>query len=381
MLHAQVMYSPAARGTAPTLPAAPAAPRIHFRPVSANGFFTTLRKRVDEHFKTTGTGHTGGAFIALKAAFYLGLAALLYALVLSGAFSEPITLALAIAYGVATILMGVNVGHDGAHNAVSRNAWLNKAALNVSFTLIGVDPHLWQLRHAKSHHIFPNVNGCDIDIDSNLFLRLSPNHPRRWYQRYQHIYAPFLYAIVGFQSAFVQDFQYLNKKELANLTNITHPRGFYAWFALRKAIYVALMFVIPMIALPFPWWHVMLGAFAANAAGSFVFVAMLIGTHFADEAAFPEPGADGAFEHDFATHALITSLDWHPQSRLAQLVAGGANAHAAHHLFPHMSHAHYVPVSRLIEQTAREYGIPYNRTTFGGLIRSHFRFLRRMGAG
>jgi linoleoyl-CoA desaturase len=373
MLHAPVTYSDV---SAPT-----PAPRIRFRPVSANSFFMTLRARADAHFKKTGAAPTGGVFIALKAAVYFGLAALLYTLVLFGGFSEGMTLALAVAYGISTILIGINVGHDGAHNAVSRTPWLNRAALNVSFTLIGVDPHLWQLRHAKSHHIFPNVNGCDIDIDSNLFLRLSPNHPRRWYQRWQHLYAPILYAIVGFQSALIQDFQYLTKKELANLTGITHPRAFFAWFAVRKMVYVAIMFVIPVLVLPFPWWHVLLGAFAANAAGSFVFVAMLIGTHFADECAFPETDKDGSFAHDFATHALITSLDWNPHSRIAQLVAGGANAHAAHHLFPHMSHVHYRAMSRLIEQTAAEHGIPYNRTTFGGLIRSHFRFLRRMGKG
>lgn len=373
MLHEPVTY-PA--GTA----ALPSAPRIHFQPISANGFFATLRARVDDHFKATGAHPTGGFYIAIKAAVYFGLAALCYTLMLTGGFSEPMTLALAVAYGVATILLGVNVGHDGAHNAVSRRAWVNKAALNISFTLIGVDPHLWQLRHAKSHHIFPNVNGCDIDIDSNVFLRLSPNHPRRPHQRFQHIYAPFLYAIVGFQSAFIQDFQYLFKKELANLTNITHKPNFYVWFAVRKAIYAVIMFALPMALLPFPWWHVALGALIANATGSFVFVAMLIGTHFADETEFPEPGQDGAFAHDFATHALVTSLDWNPQSRLTQFVAGGANAHAAHHLFPHMSHAHYASVSRIVERTARDYGIRYNRTTFLGLVASHFRFLHKMGA-
>lgn len=375
MFHATVTYAPA------QAPATAAAPRIHFQPISANGFFAALRARVDEHFKATNASPTGGAYIATKAAVYFGLAAACYTLLLTGEFSEPMTLALAVAYGVATILLGVNVGHDGAHNAVARRAWVNKAALNISFTLIGVDPHLWQLRHAKSHHIFPNVNGCDIDIDSNFFLRLSPNHPRRPHQRFQHVYAPFLYAIVGFQSAFIQDFQYLFKRELANLTNITHKPSFYAWFAVRKAIYATIMFALPMALLPFPWWHVALGALIANATGSFVFVAMLIGTHFADETEFPEPDADGAFGHDFATHALVTSLDWNPQSQLTQFVAGGANAHAAHHLFPHMSHAHYASVSRLVEQTAREHGIRYNRTTFRGLVASHFRFLRKMGTG
>ncbi|MCE9523283.1 MAG: hypothetical protein K8S25_12735, partial [Alphaproteobacteria bacterium] len=65
-------------------PANHAAPRIHFQPISANGFFATLRARVDEHFKATNAGPTGGAYIAIKAAVYFGLAALCYTLMLTG---------------------------------------------------------------------------------------------------------------------------------------------------------------------------------------------------------------------------------------------------------------------------------------------------------
>ena len=377
-MSAQVMYHPqvaAARNLAAALPAA----RIHFDPISENGFFAALKAKVDAYM--TGKRPDGGLFVAGKAAFYLALAAALYLMALFAGFSGAVTLAFAVAAGVAAILMAINAGHDGAHNIVSRHRWLNQAALNASFTLVGVDPDLWQLRHAKSHHIFPNVNGCDIDIDSNVFLRLSPNHPRRWYQRWQHIYAPVLYAIVGFHSALVQDFQYLFKTELANLKNIRHKPTFYIAFFVRKIVYVTLVFVIPLMVLPFAWWQIVLGALLMNAVASFVFVSMLIGTHFAEEAAFPNPDETGALGHDFATHALVTSLDWNPQSRLAQFIAGGANAHAAHHLFPHVSHRHYVPISKMIEETAREFGIRYNRTTFLGLIRSHFAFLRRMGAG
>lgn len=377
-MSAQVTYpqpSAAPRTLAATLPQT----RIHFDPVSENGFYVKLKERVDAYMKDKHPD--GGFFVAGKAAAYLAFAIALYLLVLFGHFSGAITLALAVAAGVSTILMAINAGHDGAHNIVSRHRWLNQAALNASFTLVGVDPDLWQLRHAKSHHIFPNVNGCDIDIDSNMFLRLSPNHPRRWYQRWQHVYAPVLYAIVGFHSAFIQDFQYLFKTELANLKNIKHKPGFYVAFVARKIVYATLVFAIPLMLLPFAWWQIILGALLMNAVASFVFVSMLIGTHFAEEVTFPHPDENGALGRDFATHALETSLDWNPQSRLAQLVAGGANAHAAHHLFPHVSHRHYVPISKMIEETAREFGIRYNRTTFFGLIRSHFTFLRRMGAG
>jgi linoleoyl-CoA desaturase len=377
-MSAQVMYHPD-RAALRSPAAAPPAARIHFDPISANGFFVALKAKVDAYLKDK--HHDGGLFVAGKAAFYLALAVALYLLALFGDFSGTATLALAVGAGVATILMAINAGHDGAHNIVSRHRWLNKAVLNISFTLVGVDPDLWQLRHAKSHHIFPNVNGCDIDIDSNMFLRLSPNHPRRWYQRWQHIYAPLLYAIVGFHSAFIQDFQYLFKTELANLKNITHKPSSYVAFFARKIVYAALVFVVPLMLLPFAWWQVVLGALLMNAVASFVFVSMLIGTHFAEEVSFPHPDENGALGRDFAIHALETSLDWLPQSRLAQFISGGANAHAAHHLFPHVSHAHYVPISKMIEETALEFGVRYNRTTFFGLVSSHFRFLKRMGTG
>ncbi|MGL4421867.1 MAG: fatty acid desaturase, partial [Gemmataceae bacterium] len=58
---------------------------------------------------------------------------------------------------------------------------------------------------------------------------------------------------------------------------------------------------------------------------------------------------------------------------------GGVNAHAAHHLFPHVSHAHYRPIAAIIEATAAEHGVPYRKTTLPGIIVSHFRFLHRMG--
>jgi hypothetical protein len=78
-------------------------------------------------------------------------------------------LALGNLYGIASLLLAVNVGHDGAHASLARQAWINHVALYGSFMLIGADPYLWRMRHVRSHHVFPNVNGCDIDIDSNLF--------------------------------------------------------------------------------------------------------------------------------------------------------------------------------------------------------------------
>ena len=176
-----------------------------------------------------------------------------------------------------------------------------------------------------------------------------------------------------------QDFVYLFKKRLANMTDIRHPPHQYLVFALTKLSYLAAVVVVPVVVLPLPWWQVLLGYLAMTAAASLVFVFLLIGTHFSDGTEFPAVAADGSVGRTWAMHNLATACDWSPHSRLAHFFVGGANAHASHHLFPRVSHAHYRAIARIIETAAAEYGVRYNRTTLWGIIAAHFRFLREMG--
>src|SRR2546423_11666557 len=213
-------------------------PRIRFRYGKNSDFYRTLRERVEDHFRKTGRSRFADWTIWLKAAAYLFVATAAYVLILSGWFGLWTMLILANICGIASLLLAVNAGHDGAHAALSRHSWINNAVLYGSFTLIGADPYLWRMRHVRSHHVFPNVNGCDIDIDSNLFLRLSPNHPKRFYQRYQHLYAPILFWIVDIHTVFIQDVHYLFKRELANMVDIKHPPSAYVSFILCKAVFL-----------------------------------------------------------------------------------------------------------------------------------------------
>ena len=277
------------------------------------------------------------------------------------------------------LLLALNVSHDAAHRVLTGHRRIDATVHRILFAAVGVDGHLWQLRHNGSHHIFPNVNGCDIDIDENPLIRLSPNHDRKAHHRLQHLYAPFVYMLTLLHSAFWGDPVYLRKRELANMRNIRHRRSDIAWFFACKAAYLTVTLAVPLAVLRFAWWEVLLGYAVMTAMMSLVFIALLVGTHFSDEAAFPHPGADGGLENDWAAHQITTTLDWRPTSWLALAIAGGANAHAAHHLFPRVSHRHYAALTEIIRKTAAEFGLPYKETTFAGMIASHFRHLKRMG--
>jgi linoleoyl-CoA desaturase len=354
---------------------------IRFEHEAQDGFHRVLKERVGLYFLRTGKSPRADRSILIKAIVFGGLIIGSYALVLAHPFPNWTLLPLAFVFGVASLLMAINIGHDAAHHVLFRSRFWNNFVQTVSFSLLGVSAYLWQMRHTKSHHIFPNVNGCDIDIDENPFLRLSPNQPWRRRHRYQHLYAPLAYIGVALHTVLWQDFVYLFKKRLANMADITHPPHQYVIFALCKAFYFGVVLAIPMSVLPLPWWEVLLGYLAMKAVASLVFVFLLIGTHFSDAAEFPAVAADGSLGHSWAVHNLVTACDWAPHSRLAHFFVGGVNAHASHHLFPRVSHAHYRAIARIIEDTAVEFGMPYHKLTLLGIIRSHFRFLWNMGRG
>ncbi|MDO8289684.1 MAG: acyl-CoA desaturase [Parvibaculum sp.] len=354
--------------------------KIRFVSAKDDPFLATLRTRVNHYLSQPNVRLRGRHAMTAKCLF-LGFAAIsFYIGLLSSDSSAIMALFFTVAFGLSALMLALNLGHDGAHDSVARASSVNQLLQAATFTLLGVDAYLWRLRHARSHHIFPNVNGCDIDIDENPFFRLSPNQPVRWYFRYQAIYAPAMYCLVALHTIWWQDFVYLRKKELANLRDIRHGWARGAQFFLCKAIYLALAIVIPLYVLPLPWWQIALNYLIANAVVSLAFVFLLIGTHFSMEAEFPVPAEDGQLPFTWAEHVLRTSVDWNASSPLTTFWMGGINAHAAHHLFPRLSHVYYSKIASIIEQTAREFGLPYHSTGLLRIIRSHFQFLRRMGA-
>lgn len=341
-------------------------------------FGADVRRHAQRFLARRGSRFANGLVWAKGAAF-LAIAALSYIMLLTVPLPGPALLGLAVTCGMSCLLLAINLGHDAAHDTLAMSPRVNRIVLRFSFTLLGVDPVLWKLRHVRAHHPFPNVAGCDIDIDENPFIRLSPFHRMRWWQRWQHLYAPLVYWLVSLHTVFVQDVQYLLKRRLANLRDIRHPASTRMAFAAGKLAHLALVLGLPLWLIALPAWQIVLGWLAAGFVVSVSFVLLLIGTHFAEETAFPVADREGALPSDWATHQLATSLDWSPSSGWAWLIAGGANAHAAHHLFPNVSHTHYPALSRIIAASAARHGATYNATTLPRMVASHFRFLRRMG--
>ncbi|CAI8392857.1 MAG: Uncharacterised protein [Owenweeksia sp. TMED14] len=277
-------------------------------------------------------------------------------------------------------LLGFNSSHDACHGTFSKKAWVNNLIFHFTFNLQGISARLWRIRHLASHHLFSNVDGCDADIDDNPLLRFSPHHPKKWYMKYQHIYAPFLYSLYLPVWIFAKDFVYLNKKNLANLKNQNYPFWYTIELILVKLIYFGYIVFLPFYFLEFSFSQILLSYSIMLVIGSNIFIYTLITTHFTLETEFPITDKYGFLPYNFSQHQLMTSMDYHPKSQIATFIFGGFNCHAAHHLFPNFPHTIYPIITPVIEKAAAEHKYRYNVLSLVNAIKSHFLFLRKLGA-
>lgn len=351
---------------------------IRFQARQPHDFYEVVCQRVQAYFESSGTNRYGNWLIVVKGLFYGLLTVGSYAAILTPGLSPWIKLIAAVMFGSGSLCFILNVTHDAAHGALFKSRRLNRWLYLATFNILGISGYLWQRRHINSHHMFPNINGCDTDIDDNPILRFSPHAPYKPWFRFQHWYAIFIYCIVGVHAVFIKDFLHLSKKHLANMHDIKHPISQYIYFALGKVGYVLLFFLIPYWCTDLAIWQILVGYLVSNFINSIFFVMCFAGTHFADECIFPVRTEGSQLELSYAEHAMRASLDWNAMDPISNFVVGGINCHAAHHLFPHVCHVHYPPITKIIEKTAKEFDIPYNQTTLWGMIKSHFRLLKHL---
>ena len=340
-------------------------------------FFQLLRKRVLSKLNTK-TIYYGDANFWLKGIFWSIISYASYALLISTENSLYFWMGYFV-FQLAGLLIGFSLGHDASHNTAFKNKTSNQILHFYSFLTIGIDPLLWGMRHIRSHHLYANVEGSDVDIDKNPFLRLAPSHDWKPKHRWQHIYAPFVYMLALLHSVFMGDWIYLFSKDYDWIRKgIPRRQLFIRYFAFKIA-YFALVLIIPILLSNQSIWFVVITYISTSAFTSLLFVVMLVGTHFFEEAKYYEYEGEEELESSWILHQLKTSCDWNPSSSFARFLSGGSNCHAAHHLFPNICHTNYKKINSIIEKTTTEHNYPYHKKSLFAMMKSHFKHLKRMG--
>jgi len=183
----------------------------------------------------------------------------IYSVLITTEASAGLRIFYCILLGFVSTCVAYNICHDAAHGTFSSNKMINNIIYYFTFNMLGTNAYLWKIRHQHAHHIFPNVPGCDVDIEGNNILRLGPHSPWKEKYKYQVFYAPILYSIYTLYWVFIKDFVILSWPTLANLKNIKHSykQAFSLVFA--KLIYFVYMLLIPTLVMDISFGEVFIG--------------------------------------------------------------------------------------------------------------------------
>jgi linoleoyl-CoA desaturase len=348
--------------------------RPELRFAAPGAFAREVARLGREAFEKTGETRFSDAAQWSRTAACAGFALGAYGLLLAGTGGTWLAPVWIVAAAFGAFLLVALLGHDAVHGAISPRRSVNQAVQFLAFAVIGVDGNLWRDRHLRLHHSFANLPGTGIDADSVGFMRLAPHKPWRWWIRFQPLYGPVTYIIGHLSLAWIED-MIMQRDARRTRPHDFATRGATLSFIGGKAMHLALFVLLPALVLDPSWWMLGLGYAAASSVISLCFVILVVGTHVSDLASFPQPDAEGCLPHDWATHQLMTSIDWAPTSRLAVLMTGGSNAHLAHHLFPGHHHRHLALLSRVVVETAAAHHLPHHVTTFAGMVGGQWRQL------
>jgi linoleoyl-CoA desaturase len=353
-----------------------AASRESVDAAGAASFPKVLRRRLDRFFADQKISPKGSTMMWAKIA--IGLAALAGSWIALYLFRPgPWTfVALYLLGGLAQTFLLLNIAHDSNHNAVSSWPLVNKT-LNYVFDLCGINSYMWRILHHRGHHSCINLQGEDDAISGRGIFRFTPHESRMPLHRFQHIYALFVYALFSLDYVFVRDFQCFFFPNHEYLKRTRHPLSEYAMLFAGKAFYLTYMLVLPVLVL---------GKSPLLVAGAFLMVHLVVGlsvtlvfqtTHTIDSTYFPS--ARSEFD-DGVYHIFATTADYATENPVVGWLAGGLNHHVVHHLCPHVCHTHYAQLTRIVKETAAEFGVPYRQhPTMARAIRHHLILLKKLG--
>ncbi len=345
-----------------------------------NEFVKTLQSRVSAYFKDHDLNRKANIRMVFKTILFFGLYVSLYLFIIYGGISNLIILFVLWALlGLNHAIVGMTVMHDTVHRSYSQSKLIN-LLLEIPIMAIGVESNIWKIEHNRMHHNFTNIEGLDQDISPRYLFRFTEHQPRRWFHRFQHIYAPFFYGFLVPEWLTIKDFlkvgKYYKMGFLGSLSNVI----FLALsILLKKSIFYLIFLVFPLLYLDLHPLAIVL-MFLLMLVVSGITMTIIFQTAHVIPNVTVVPEEQVTIEENWLVHQMITTSNFANDNRFVTYILGGLNFQIEHHLFPDVCHVHYPKIAHIIKATALEYKIPYHyQTTAWDAISSHFKLLRDLG--
>ncbi|SMO44129.1 fatty acid desaturase family protein [Solitalea koreensis] len=349
---------------------------VKFKKESADDFYPTIKKRVNEYFEQNNLSKLAPASYFIKISSFILLYFFVYFNLIFNVTSLRGLFFSFILLGFLVFFIFLNVVHDAAHGSIFKKKQSNHVLLYF-LEMFGTSNYIWRIRHLESHHIYPNIFGLDTDIKQSDLVRISNQHPFKIHHQFQHLYMPILYFIYTLNWTIVRDFRDITSDNIGPKVNIKHPWEQVVLLLFSKLFYFFYTLILPVLLLNFSFWAIFGAFLVMHFTTSFCAVFILVSSHVGEDAVFPKADENRYIDHTWAEHQLIVTADFAADNRLITTLVGGFNLHVVHHLFPHVSHAHYPVLTKILKETAAEFGLSYNSYTLKEALISHWKLLKK----
>ena len=344
-------------------------------------FGATLKKRVNDYFRTNNISKNANWRMVVKSIVMLTIYFVPYGLLVGGVISNPWLVILSwIIMGVGMSGIGFSIMHDANHRAYAKSKTVNNV-LSYLLNFVGGNVANWRIQHNRLHHTYTNIEGADGDLDGPGVLRFSPHQKLKKMHRFQHLYAWFFYSLLTLNWATVKEFtQMTDYKKRDLLKSDKQYRNIIIGLVFWKLFYFAYALVIPMIFIQAPWWVILIGFFAMHIVSGLITSTIFQAAHVMSHCEFPLPDESGKVDNNWMAHQIMTTANFAPKNWLLSYYIGGLNFQVEHHLFPNICHIHYKNISKIVKETAEQFNLPYHcEATFRRALLVHAQTLKKFG--
>ncbi len=346
----------------------------------SNEFYTVVKNRVHEYFTSKKISTHFDYRMVLKTIIILSVYFGSYAILFTGWLSPWQMWGICLLIGICTAGLGFSVAHDAIHGAYSSNPRVNEL-IGFTMNLIGGNKYVWSITHNIIHHTYTNIHGIDEDLEVfPAAIRMSKNMKRTPIHRIQHITAFFLYGFAVIFWVLIKDFKKISQKNIGPYKVKKHPRKELVLLFITKIIYYTYIFFIPLYFLQLAWWQFLIGYLTVYLTAGMILGVVFQLAHVVEDLDTPVPTEEGVIDNNWAIHQMHTTANFAMNNRIVNWFVGGLNFQVEHHLFPKVCHIHYPAISKIVQQTAHEFNVPYHyHPTLSRAINSHYKTLRQLG--
>ncbi len=344
-------------------------------------FAKELRKSVNAYFKENNISKYANTSMILKTIFMISLYVVPYIVMLLAGYTNIWSIiGTYVLMGLGMSGVGLTIMHDANHGAYSKKKWVNTLLGNL-INIAGGSAINWRLQHNVLHHSFTNIDGLDQDLNPGKLMRFTPRTKRLKAHNYQHLYAWFLYSLMTIYWVVGKDFKDLALyKRMDILKQEASYREAILRILLTKVLYVFVVVVLPIVLLSVPAWYILVAFMIKHLVAGLILSLVFQPAHVVEETAFPQPNGENNMEDVVAVHQLKTTNNFGNKSKVLTWLIGGLNFQIEHHLFPNICHVHYPALSKIVQEKAKKYGLPYyQQPTFAAAIADHARMLKKLG--